>query len=69
MKMLHCAQRNPEEILSDNAKQFKLANSVLGKMWETIIHDEDVLSYVSGNGITWNFIVELPPWQGGAYKE
>ena len=49
----------PSQIISDNAAQFKLAKTVIEKLWLNIITDSDVQSYVSNQGIQWKFIVQL----------
>ena len=58
----------PSHIVSDNAKQFKLANSTLGALWKSTINDVDVMNYVSNAGVKWSFITELSPWKGGIYE-
>ncbi|XP_070543723.1 uncharacterized protein [Ptychodera flava] len=58
----------PEQIISDNAPQFKLAKSVLDKVWMNVIMDRGVRKYMSDQGIKWQFIVELAPWMGGFYE-
>ena len=58
----------PKEIISDNASQFKLAKSSMDMAWSNMIQDIEVQSYVAGQGIKWNFIVELSPWMGGFYE-
>ena len=58
----------PECIISDNAKQFKLAKTVLDKLWSQTVTDSDVQNYVADQGIAWRFIVERAPWMGGFYE-
>ena len=58
----------PEVIISDNAPQFKVADTALEKAWQKILRDAEVQSYVSEQGITWLFIKELSPWMGGFYE-
>ena len=58
----------PIEIISDNAKQFKLTSETLPLIWKKTIHNDDVQNYVSEEGITWIFNVELAPWMGGFYE-
>ncbi|XP_070549463.1 uncharacterized protein [Ptychodera flava] len=55
----------PEQIISDNAPQFKLAKSVLDKVWMNVIMDCGVRKYMTDQGIKWQFIIELAPWMGG----
>ena len=52
----------PQLILSDNAKQFKAASTVLEKAWRNVMADERLNKFVSNQGIQWKFIVELAPW-------
>ena len=58
----------PEVIISDNAPQFKVADTTLEKAWQKILRDAEVQSNVSEQGITWLFIKELSPWMGGFYE-
>ena len=58
----------PEQIISDNATQFKLSKSTIDLAWERMIKDENVQSYVAEQGIKWKFIIELSPWIGGFYE-
>ena len=58
----------PAIIVSYNAKQFRLAERVLKKLWLEILHTEDVQTFATSNGITWKFITELAPWMGGFYE-
>jgi hypothetical protein len=58
----------PKTIISDNAKQFKLAKSTVDKLWNKTIMDEEIQSYVANEGIDWQFIVKLAPWMGGFYE-
>ncbi|XP_070571138.1 uncharacterized protein [Ptychodera flava] len=53
-----------EQIISDNAPQFKLAKSVLDKVWMNVIMDRGVRKYMTDQGIKWQFVVELAPWMG-----
>ena len=58
----------PKRIISDNAKQFKLAKNTIDLAWAELIHDPEVLSHASKHKIDWSFIVELSPWMGGFYE-
>jgi hypothetical protein len=58
----------PQMIISDNAGQFHLTKILADRAWQPLQDDVDVLSYLSRNGITWKFIIELAPWQGGHYE-
>jgi len=55
----------PRLILSDNAKQFKAASTLLEKAWRNVTTDKRLNEFVSNQGIQWKFIVELAPWMGG----
>ena len=58
----------PEEIILDNAPQFKLTKTTVDKAWKSVITDEEVLSYIASKNIKWKFIVEFAPWMGGFYE-
>lgn len=58
----------PVEIISDNALQFRAANSMLDLVWKNMLTSEDLQNYISNSGIKWTFIVEMAPWTGGYYK-
>ena len=58
----------PRQILSDNAKQFKAAQTVLGRAWRDVVNDAGVCEFATYQGIQWKFIVELAPWMGGFYE-
>ena len=58
----------PKEVISDNAKHFKLTSETLPLIWKKTIHNSDVQNYVSNEGIKWIFNVELAPWMGGFYE-
>ena len=59
----------PELIICDNAAQFKLAKTVIDEQWRQITVDEELVSYLSNNGIKWKFTTALAPWQGGFYEQ
>lgn len=56
------------EIISDNALQFKSANQTLHSIWRQLVRFEEVQNYASYVDIKWNFTVELAPWMGGFYE-
>ena len=58
----------PCMIISDNANQFKLGNIVVDKVWNNIINDASVQTYIANEGVTWKCIVEYSPWRGGFYE-
>ena len=58
----------PSSIISDNGSQLKLGYSVIKKIWNSVVQSEDVQSYSADKGISWKFITEYSPWQGGFYE-
>ena len=58
----------PRQLISDNASQFKLTAKVLDRQWQQVIDSDKVLCYCSSENITWKFIMEAAPWQGGFYE-
>ena len=58
----------PSLIISDNGSQIKLGNAVIERVWNTVIADEDLQSYVATNGISWKYITEHSPWKDGFYE-
>ena len=55
------AQRStPSIMISDNAKVFQAASSVIKK----VARANEVKEYLLTNQIQWNFIVEKVPWWG-----
>ena len=59
---------SPNEITSDNAKQFKTASQVLNLLWKYVTKCDEVQNYASNVGVKWTFIVEFAPWMGGFYE-
>ena len=47
-------------MMSDNAKVFQAASSVITK----VIRANEVNEYLLNNQVQWNFIVEKAPWWG-----
>ena len=58
----------PRQIISDNAKQFKLARKVLNKTHQEAMLIGQVQDYATSRRIRWTLIVELAPWMGGFYE-
>ena len=58
----------PKTIISDNAKQFLLADKVLYEQFREIILDERTQNYSTMQGVTWRFITERAPWRGATYE-
>lgn len=71
---LNCLRRfiatrgKPNQIVCDNALHFKLASETIHSLWHDILDTDDVVSYVSPQGIQWSFITELAPWMRGFYE-
>ena len=58
----------PQSILSDNAKQFILADRLLKEQFRIIILGDRVQDYSTRIGTTWKFITERAPWRGAVYE-
>ena len=58
----------PDEIISDNATNFKAARNTVNIVWKNIVNDPQVHGYLSAKRIKWKFIIELSPWMGGFYE-
>jgi hypothetical protein len=58
----------PQQVISDNAPQFRLMKTVADKTWHKILTDEGLLRFSSDKGIDWKYTVEFAPWQGGVYE-
>lgn len=58
----------PNLIISDNAQHFKLANSVLDKIWKGYETDTELHSYIKTTNIAWKFNIPMAPWMGGFYE-
>ena len=58
----------PCQIISDNAKQFKLARKVLNKTHQEAMLNDQVQDYATSRGIRWTLIVELAHWMGSFYE-
>ena len=58
----------PGLAISDNASQIKLVDNVMQQVWMETTKNVDVQSFVSNQGITWNYIIEYAPWKGGFYE-
>ena len=73
-QFLDCLRRyiarrgRPEVIISDNAPQFKLVETVIDQQWSMIFRSDEVLHFFSDEGITWKYTTALAPWQGGFYE-
>ena len=56
------------QIISDNANQFKVAKSMLNKVWSAMLMSGDISDFSVRQGIQWKFIVVLVPWMWGFYE-
>jgi hypothetical protein len=56
--------RLPRKLMFDNAKTFKAA----AKEIRTISRAKNVQRYLSDKGVTWAFITEKAPWNGGFWE-
>ena len=54
----------PSSIISDNAKTYKAASKEIRKLRRSPRLQE----YLECNRVTWKFIIELAPWQGGMWE-
>ncbi|XP_064621089.1 uncharacterized protein LOC135483944 [Lineus longissimus] len=55
-------------ILSDNAKTFKKADTLLRILYKQKNGKNKLNEEITGKGITWRFITERAPWHGGFYE-
>lgn len=46
----------------DNGSQFNLSGNVSEQIWKETTADLNVQTYISNEGIQWQYIVELAPW-------
>ena len=58
----------PSLVISDYGSQIKLGDEVLQLVWKKSVKNDEILSYVSNEGINWKFINEYSPWKGGVYE-
>ena len=54
----------PATIISDNAKTFKSSSKQITK----IVRSPEIQKFLTGNCISWKFIVERAPWWGGFWE-
>ncbi len=54
----------PTRLLSDNAKTFKGAAQEVKK----IVRSKEIQQHLVNKGVTWDFIIEKAPWQGGFWE-
>ena len=73
-QFLNCLRRfvtrrgSPRLLISDNAPQFRLVQTVLEKDLNASLTNPDVHHYLADHGVQWRFTTELAPWQGGFYE-
>ena len=58
----------PQQIVLDNAPQFKLTKSSVDVAWENPVRDPDIQLHIAEQRIKWSLIVQLSPWMGGFYE-
>ena len=58
----------PEEVISDNAKNFKRAAMDIEELSASIMATSEVQCLLWNKGIKWHFIMERAPWWGGFYE-
>lgn len=51
----------PRKLISDNVKTFKSSTKEIAK----IVRSSEVQRDLANKGVSWEFIVERAPWQGG----
>lgn len=68
LRRLVARRGKPDEIITDNAKQFKTVQNTIDTAWANILADPTVHSYMSEKRIKWKYIIELSPWMGGFYE-
>ena len=67
LRCFHCfsARRGlPRLVTSDNASTFKAASKILLKL----IKSSKMQAYFASKNITWKFLLEKAPWQGGCFE-
>lgn len=58
---------NCKVFYSDNAKTFKCASKDI-QAFNDIMRKNELQNFLSSEGITWKFMVEMAPWWGGFYE-
>ena len=58
----------PQQIVLDNAPQFKLTKSSVDVAWENAVRDPGVQSHIAEQRMKWSFIVQLSPCVVGFYE-
>ena len=56
------------DLISDNAKQFKVVKTTLDKAWRKMVTSSEVSNYSVRQKNQWKFVVELAPWMGEFYE-
>jgi hypothetical protein len=56
---------SPKLIVSDNAKQFGMADRVFERL---MTESDDLREFIRAKFIEWKFVVEKAPWMGGFYE-
>ena len=68
MRRFIARRGTPAMIISDNGSQIKLGSNVIQNIWSKSQDNDDVQSFVADKGISWKFVTEHAPWQGGFYE-
>ncbi|XP_065180039.1 uncharacterized protein LOC135810477 [Sycon ciliatum] len=68
LKRFIARRGRPDKIISDNAPQFKLAQTYLDQKWKKILTCPELACYLAEHKVTWVFTTEFAPWQGGFYE-
>ena len=58
----------PNEIISDYGPHFKVTKNTIDILWENVISDPSIHTYLNNERMKWSFIIELSPWMGGFYE-
>ncbi|VDK76027.1 unnamed protein product, partial [Cylicostephanus goldi] len=67
LRRLIARRGRPEEIISDNATNFKLSKDIIQNE-ENVICIDTIHTFLTNEKIDWKFITPLSPWKGGFYE-
>ncbi len=62
-KFTHC-----NLIISDRAPTFFMADKVLTDIWDKVVHNPEVKSYVASIKVKWRFVPNFGPYSGGVFE-
>ncbi|PIC31055.1 hypothetical protein B9Z55_022095 [Caenorhabditis nigoni] len=68
MKSIFAQRGVPTSIYSDNSKTFTLGHKMLEEDFASELHDPQISSLLANEGVTFQYITPLAPWQGGSYE-